>query len=302
MKSWKTPKDYIEEYIQWHCSSDTRESVGCTEKFYELGFFDMSRGGWDLYAEYQTLCKTCPHYTHDISLYFGIGKYTDNISESDTVWCRYKISKKSEFEDLLSVIPKEIKAISFADFRLETLAGLEAFPNLECVLIDYAPKLLHFWDFTKTPKLKVLEYVSNTRLTNLNEISEAKSLEYFGISTLMSRLDKLSYVDSFYPLTKLPNLKELSLECAMCSDGNIDNLINIPNLEKLWISPHTFETTQFAKFEALKFKIYDEYGIYKNGDDYVRPLGKGGRLFRSEKSKAQFEEEYRSLMLKFKTQ
>lgn len=302
MKSWKTPEDYIEECIQWHCSSGTREAVGCTEKFYELGFFDMSRGGWDLYAEYQTLCKNCPHYTHDIALYFGIGKYTDNISESDTVWCRYKISKKSEFEDLLSVIPQEIKAISFTDFRLETLAGLENFPNLECVLIGYAPKLVHFWDFTKTPNLKVLEYVSNTRLTNLNEISEAKSLEYFGISTLISRLDKLSYIDSFYPLTQLTNLKELSLECAMCSDGNIDNLINIPNLEKLWISPHTFETEQFAKFEALKFKIYDEYGIYKNGDDYVRSLGKGGRLFRSEKSKTQFEEEYRSLMLKFKTQ
>ena len=116
----------------------------------------------------------------------------------------------------------------------------------------------------------------------------------------MSRLDKLSYVDSFYPLTKLPNLKELALECAMCSDGNIDNLINIPNFEKLWISPHTFETEQFAKFEALKFKIYDEYGIYKNGDDYVRPLGKGGRTFRSEKEKIAYQEEYAKMMEKYK--
>ena len=161
---------------------------------------------------------------------------------------------------------------------------------------------VRFWNFTKTQKLKVLEYVSNTHMTDISEMSSAVSLEYFGISTLMGRLDKLSYVDSFYPLTKLPNLKELALECAMCSDGNIDNLINIPNLEKLWISPHTFETEQFAKFEALKFKIYDEYGIYKNGDDYIQPLGKGGRLFHSAKAKEKFEEEYRSLMLKFKTQ
>ena len=167
-------------------------------------------------------------------------------------------------------------------------------------MIDYAPKLLHFWDFTKTPKLKVLEYVSNTRMTDISEMSSAVSLEYFGIRTLTGRLDKLSYVDSFYPLTQLPNLKELSLECAMCSDGNIDNLINIPNLEKLWISPHTFETTQFAKFEALKFKIYDEYGIYKNGDDYVRPLGKGGRTFRSEKGKIAYQEEYAKMMEKYK--
>ena len=299
MKSWKTPEDYIEEYVDRHCSTEEKEKVGCTEKFYKLGYFDMSRGGWDLYAEYQTLCKTCPHYTHDISLYFGIGKYTDNISTSDTVWSRYKISKKSEFEDFLSVIPKEIKVICFADFRLESLAGLENFPNLECVLIDYAPKLLHFWDFTKTPKLKVLEYVSNTSLTDISEISNASSLEYFGIRTLTGRLDKIFCVDSFYPLTKLCNLKEITLECAMCSEGSIDDLINIPSLEKLWISPHTFETEQFAKFEALKFKIYEEYGIYKNGEDYVRPLGKGGRLFRSDKSKAKFEEEYRALMQKY---
>ena len=51
---------------------------------------------------------------------------------------------------------------------------------------------------------------------------------------------------------------------------------------------------------SLKFKIYDEYGIYQNGDDYIRPLGKGGRLFRSDKSRAKFEEEYRFLMSKFK--
>ena len=32
MKSWKTPEDYIEEYIQWHCSSDTREAVGSSAR------------------------------------------------------------------------------------------------------------------------------------------------------------------------------------------------------------------------------------------------------------------------------
>ena len=80
----------------------------------------------------------------------------------------------------------------------------------------------------------------------------------------------------------------------------LKDCINIPNLEKLWISPHTFETEQFAKFEALKFKIYDEYGIYKNGDDYIRPLGKGGRTFRSEKAKIAYQEEYAKMMEKYK--
>lgn len=60
-----------------------------------------------------------------------------------------------------------------------------------------------------------------------------------------------------------------------------------------------FVSLTYGKFEALKFKIYDEYGIYKNGDDYMRPLGKGGRLFHSTKSKEKFEEEYRALMQKY---
>lgn len=171
----------------------------------------------------------------------------------------------------------------------------EKFEQLECVLFSYNPKLMHFWDFSKTPNLKVLKYVANTQLTDLSELDRAQSLEYLGIETLVSRTN-LNYVDSFYPLTKLDNLKELLIEATMCSDNNIENLIAIPKLEKLWISPHTFSTEDFAKFEAKKFKIYDEYGVYKNGDDYVRPLGKGRRCFQSENAKEKFIKEYKDLM------
>jgi hypothetical protein len=57
----------------------------------------------------------------------------------------------------------------------------------------------------------------------------------------------------------------------------------------------------FAKFEALKFKIFEEYGIFQNGD-FSCPLGKGERIFRSEKSKEVFKQKYYDIMSIYKKQ
>lgn len=301
MNSWKTPENYRNEHLCWHCNYDIRKQIGCTEKFFELGYYNRNTSRWDYYAEYQTLCKNCPHYMHDIGIYFGKGKYTDNIHLQDRICCLADVATEDDFEDLISAISPTVKSINFCyKVGIEKLTLLEELHCLECALFGSFPKNWRFWDFKKTPNLKVLEFLSTSHFTDLSELSNAKSLEYLGITTLTGRLDKLFYVDSFYPLTVLPNLKELSLECVMCSDGNIDNLINIPNLEKLWIAPHTFTNQDFAKFEALKFKIYDEYGIYQHGE-YIRPLGKGGRCFRSEKTKMKYQMDYSELMKNYKT-
>ncbi len=297
MCDWKTPDDYKGEELNYHCNYEIRQDVRCTQKFLDLGFLKNSR--WDIYAEYKTLCKNCPHFTEDVGIYFGNGHYTDNFQNKDTIWCVGKISDQSELIQLVSNIPQTVKAIFIDDIRTDNLFALEKFESLECVVIGYCPKLTHFWDFSHTPHFKVLEYMASPRLTDISEIGTAESLEYFGINTSISK-ESLNYIDSFYPLTKLKNLKELSLNATMCSDNNIDNLINIPYLRKLWISPHTFSTEDFAKFEVLKFKIYDEYGIYQNGKDYVRPLGKGARSFRSEESKDKFKKIYLEKMLKYK--
>ena len=278
------------------CDYDTRKALGCTEQFLESGFLKDSR--WDRYAEYDTRCKNCEHYCHGVGIYFGDGKTTDNIKERDIIWCRCRIKTSDELAKALSFMPKDLKAIMFDDVRCEALDGLEAFKELECVLIGYSPKLVRFWDLSKTPDLKILEYVANVHLTDLSELARAKSLEYLGIMTLTSRTG-MNYVDSFEPLAELKKLKELRLEAVMSRDGNMDHLINIEKLEKIWISPHTFNTEDFAKFEALKFKIYGEYGIFSCGDD-ARPLGKGGRCFRSEKSKEKYRKEYAELMEKYK--
>lgn len=51
MQDWKTPDCYREEYLVYHCSFETRQEIGCTEKFYEPGFFNIKTSHWDLYAE-----------------------------------------------------------------------------------------------------------------------------------------------------------------------------------------------------------------------------------------------------------
>ena len=124
MSKWKTPTDYWNEDAIYYCDYEERQKIGCTEKFHKLGFYTPEKG-WDLYAEYKTLCKTCPHYIKNVGIYFGNGKYTDNIERNDMVWCRTRISSRDELVAFLSIISKEVKAICFNDIRTETLFDLE---------------------------------------------------------------------------------------------------------------------------------------------------------------------------------
>jgi len=290
MNHWKTPDSYITEaYI---CDYDTREKIGCTERFHEMGFF--KNGCWDYYAQYQTLCKKCSYFTHSIGIYFGNGNHTDNIQMKEIVICHCKISTQEQFSLFISTISKSTKVLVFNDIRIDNLALLKDLRELECVLISYCPKLNSFWDFYGTPCLKVLQYTGNRHFIDVAQIGQAKNLEYFEIDVLTSQ-SNLNYIQSFEPLTKLKKLKEVVLRGTMCLDNNIDYLINIANLEKLWISPNTFSVEDFAKFESLKFKIFEEYGIFQNGD-FSCPLGKGERIFRSEKAKEKFKQKYYDIL------
>ena len=292
---WKTPDSFWNN-VTSTCEYEVRQEIGCTELFYNKGF--LKNLVWDHYAEYETLCKKCPHYFKGCGIYFGNGHHTDDLSEQEIVWCRCRIKTLEELKAAADRFSGNTKAIILEDIRTPELSPLEAFANLECVVIKYCPKLERFWDFSKTPALSVLTYLSNNVLKDLSVLKGADNLQYCEIETLISRTN-LMYVDSFWPLSDLPSLKELSLTCVMCRDNDISALIAIPSLEKLWISPNTFSTEDFARFESQKFRIYDEYGIYKSGEDYVCGLGKGKAAFRSEKSKRKFEEEYFQLMRKY---
>ena len=297
MNDWKTPYSYFLDDTIYNCDYNIREEIGCIEKFRKWGFLKDLK--WDFFAEYKALCKNCKHYKHDIGVYFGNGNCTDNFQNKNTILCRTKIKNQDELSLFISLVPKTVKAIYFDDVQTADLSALTKLISLECVVISYCPKLISFWDFEKTPSLKVLKYTANSHIKDLSELSKAENLEYFEIDSLISNTN-INYVDSFYPLTKLKNLRQVSFSALTCLDKNIDNLINIPNLCKMWISPNTFPTEDFAKFETLKFKIYDEYGIYQNGKDFICPLGKGKRFFTSDKAKDKHLKNYLELMNKYR--
>ena len=293
MDTWKTPDNYIIE--AYTCNYTICEKIGCTKLFHEFGFY--KNGRWDEYGKYQSLCKKCDYFIHAVGIYFGNGNYTDDIQTKETVFC-FRISTEEELLQLVSTISKSTKVLVLNDVRVDHLIALNDLRELQCVLIGYCPQLKSFWNFKNTPNLKVFRYVGNKHLLDITQIGEASNLEYFEIDIPTSQTNSI-YVQSFEPLTKLKKLKEVVLRGTTCLDNNIDHLINISKLEKLWISPNTFSLQDFAKFESLKFKIFEEYGIFQNGD-FSCPLGKGERIFRSEKAKEAFKQKYYDMMSIYK--
>ena len=156
MSAWKTIDDYISDDMLYDCNYDIRQEIGCTEKFRELGFLKNLR--WDHYAEYQTLCKDCQYYKPNVGAYFNDGNCTINFSTKDTVICRNTIKTHDELSLFVSLVSKTVKTIVFEDVRIDNLNALSVLPKLECVIISYCPKLISFWNFEKTPNLKVLKY------------------------------------------------------------------------------------------------------------------------------------------------
>lgn len=293
-REWRTISDYEAEYLKNTCEREVREEIGCTKLFMENGFLKDSH--WDRYAEYRLLCRNCPHYYNNVGIYFGKNQMTDDYCEKEGIWIMARIRNEEEWEEVLSSLPKSVKFIKINDIRTVNLSGLEQFPELQSVSVCYCPGLLHFWDFSRTPDLRAFGFMSNRHLSDLTELEGATGLEYFEIDTLFSRTN-LMYVDSLVPLQKLQSLREVTLNAISSRDGALNALIDVPNLEKIWVSPHAFTTEQYAEFEARKFRIYDEYGIYRSGD-YVRPLGKG-ESFRSAKAKEAFMIKYRKLMSQY---
>ena len=280
-----------------YCSPENREIINCTEEFFNQGF--LKNSVWDKYAEYSYKCKDCPHFKHDIGFYFGDGHYTNNFSTKDT----FMISVKNTEELNLVVenLPINTKTIWIGSTKPIDYSALEKLSRLQTVCIGLGAKDI-LWDMEKTPNLDVLEIELGANAPEITKIKKAKSLRHLCLNIHTSQINN-TVIPTFSFLKEMPNLDSMVISGVTAQDDNIDDLINIPNLKRLWISPDIYSTEDYAKFESLKFKIYDEYGIYEYDKEEatiedIRPLGKGKRYFRSEKSKEKFIAQYKSLMQK----
>ena len=280
---------------EMYCSFKNRESINCTEEFHNQGFFKNST--WDCYAEYLYKCKDCPYFKHDIGFYFGDNHYTNDFSNKKIFVI--KIRNTEELNLVVENLPDMTKAIWIRANKPINYSALEKLTKLQTVYMELTSKDI-LWNMDKTPNLDVLEIELGSNAPELSKISKGKSLRHLCLNTHISQTNN-TIIPTLSFLKEMPNLDSLVISGVATQDNNIDDLINIPNLKRLWISPDIYSTEDFAKFEALKFKIYDEYGIYESHEEEptiedIRPLGKGKRYFKSEKSKEKFILKYKNMM------
>ena len=74
----------------------------------------------------------------------------------------------------------------------------------------------------------------------------------------------------------------------------------MPKLDYLWISPNVFPIECYAEFEAKRFKLSEEYGIYHEDEDDIFPYGKGKRIMHTSEQKKKYLKQYNELMQQFK--
>lgn len=282
-----------------YCSPEDREIVNCTEEFFNQGFFkDLV---WDKYAEYLYKCKDCPYFKHDIGFYFGDNHFTNQFSNKEIFVITVKNTEELNF--IVEHLPSNTKALWIGSTKPVDYSALEKLTQLQTVHLGLRAKDI-LWNMEKTPNLDVLEIQLGANAPEIKGIKKAKNLRHLCLNIHTSQVNH-TVIPTFSFLKEIPNLDSLVISGVTAQDNNIDDLINIPNLKRLWISPDIYTTEDYAKFETLKFKIYNEYGIYEY-DKYdasiedIRPLGKGKRYFKTEKSKENFIMQYKKLMQNIK--
>ena len=281
-----------------YCSPENKKIVSCAEEFFNQGF--LKNSVWDKYAEYLYKCKDCPYFRHNIGFYFGNGHYTNDFSNKEIFVINVKSTE--ELNCVAENLPANTKTIWISSTNPTNYYALEKLTQLQTVYISLGAKDT-LWDMSKTPALDVLEIKLGANAPELTAIKKAKNLRHLGLTIHISQLGK-TVIPTFSFLKEMPDLDSLVLSGVAAQDNNIDDLINIPKLKRLWISPDIYSTEDYAKFEALKFKIYDEYGIYEYDKDDatiedIRPLGKGKRYFKTERAKEKFIIQYKKLMQNF---
>ncbi|MBE6661237.1 MAG: hypothetical protein E7605_07550 [Ruminococcaceae bacterium] len=147
-------------------------------------------------------------------------------------------------------------------------------------------------------KLRMLTVWMNKNLKSLSGLEDAVNLECLQFYTAFSDVS-VHKIASFAPISNLKKLKEVIVSATESLDHNIDYLIDLPNLEYLWVSPNLFPTECYAKFEAKKFKLSDEYGIYCEENDDIYPYGKGKRVMHTAEQKNRYLNEYNELLQKY---
>ena len=283
---------YLLQHFYHSCAIANRHSLQCTG----IDNLEVDYSWIDVILSGENKCGKCKHIADHQGFYYGKGEYSSSFQRQEFVSVM-NIRSQEEFEQVCKQINSAVKGIILRG-RMTDVSPLARFSRLEFVCLDVSG-INKLWDMSCNPGLSILTVYTNRRLTTLDGLEGANNLECIQLLTATSEVSTIK-VQSFFPVAKLTGLKEVIISGTEPLDHNIDHLIDLPALEYLWISPNLYPMESYAKFEARKFKLADEYGIYDEtscGD--IFPYGKGKRIMTSQEQKKRFLTEYHSLMKLF---
>ena len=282
---------YLLEHFYQTCSGENKVEMACNgvELDDDYSWFNVVLSG-------ERICRDCKHRCERLGMYFGKGEYSDNFENQEFVNIR-NIRTQEEFEAVCERINANTRGIVI-DAAVSDASALERFEKLEFVVLE-GHRLSHFWNTAKNPKLSMITVWMNKHLKRLNGLENAENLECLQFYSTSSNIGTYR-IETFEPISKLKKLKELILSATGPLDDNSDYLISIPTLEYLWISPNVYPMECYAKFEAKRFKIFDEYGIYCEEYGDIFPYGKGKRIMHTEEQKERYLRSYNELLKKYK--
>lgn len=183
----------------------------------------------------------------------GGGRFTEIDAASvevppSTTALRVSGLDQASFEMLVARLGSRISAIEFWKCpRIADLSPLEDFPHLRLVSFYWNQRATRLWDLRKTPSLAGLHFDDFTRLHDLVDLASGTSLVELEFGDAVW---DTSVFDSLGPLSALTGLRSLKLSAKKITDGRIEPLAALRQLESLSFASNQFTTEQVAWLRA----------------------------------------------------
>jgi hypothetical protein len=131
--------------------------------------------------------------------------------------------------------------------RVHDLSPLEDLPYLELVGYYWNQRATRLWDFRRTPRLRGLSFKDFGKITVLDDLRSATSLEQLEFG---DAVEPKSVFESLDPLAALTRLQSLCFMPRKVVDSRVDALGGLKNLEYLDCPSNRFTSRQFAWLRA----------------------------------------------------
>ena len=283
---------YLLEHFYETCSQSSKENIHCCG----VELVDENYSWLDVILDGEKKCGNCEFAIERQGFYYGKDSFSRNFEKQEFVSLN-NIRSQEEFARVCDRINRNVKGI-IVQGAVTDASLFENFEMLEFVELS-EQRIERFWDMSKNPRLRIFSIYGNKYLSSLKGIEKANNLECIQFLSYFSSVNTVK-IDSLEPISKLPKLKEIILSATEPLDHNIDYMIELDQLEYLWISPNLFSMECYAKFEAKKFMLSDAYGIYLEEEEDVYPYGKGKRVMHTKEQKQRYLDTYCKLMETYK--